>query len=113
MQVAITGCGTLKKGELISRESFFDLYPELKKYEIKIELLGESPQHTPSFAEIEKVQESLYTKHFIVIQNGCDNHCSFCLTVVKRGKQRSRALEEIITEIKQIEARGGQEIVLT
>ena len=55
----------------------------------------------------------IYTKHFVMIQNGCDNHCSFCLTVLKRGQHRSRDLNEIITEIQQIEAQGGKEIVLT
>ena len=48
-----------------------------------------------------------------MIQNGCDNHCSFCLTVMKRGKHWSRPMEEIIQEIEQVEANGGKEIVLT
>jgi tRNA A37 methylthiotransferase MiaB len=48
-----------------------------------------------------------------MIQNGCDNHCSFCLTVKKRGPHQSRPLNDIITEIQQIEAQGGKEIVLT
>jgi tRNA A37 methylthiotransferase MiaB len=33
--------------------------------------------------------------------------------VLKRGQHRSRSLEDIITEIQQIEAQGGKEIVLT
>lgn len=47
------------------------------------------------------------------MQNGCDNHCSFCLTVLKRGKHSSRSKEETVEEVRKIEACGGKEIVLT
>lgn len=42
-RVAITGCGTLEKGELISAERFFSIYPELRKFNKNIDLLPESP----------------------------------------------------------------------
>jgi MiaB/RimO family radical SAM methylthiotransferase len=48
-----------------------------------------------------------------MIQNGCDTHCTFCLTILKRGKNRSRTLEDIIMEINEFVAGGGKEIVLT
>jgi tRNA A37 methylthiotransferase MiaB len=122
MQVAITGCGTLEQGNLILESAFFSLYPELLPYQKQLTLLGETvplkPQQlkTPQPAKttpITNIANNLYTKHFIVIQNGCDNYCSFCLTVMKRGSHRSRPLKDIITEIQQIEAQGGKEIVLT
>ncbi|MDR0860676.1 MAG: hypothetical protein LBO09_07020 [Candidatus Peribacteria bacterium] len=43
MHIAITGCGTLEKGKLISEADFFSIYPELLAYQGKIELLGEGP----------------------------------------------------------------------
>ncbi|MDR3168680.1 MAG: radical SAM protein [Candidatus Peribacteria bacterium] len=116
MNVAITGCGTLDKGKLLAETEFFAIYPELLPYQSKIKLLGEAPQLTDAPSSTEKepsIKSSLYTKHFLMIQNGCDNHCSFCLTVLKRGKHQSRPLTDIITEIQQIEAQGGKEIVLT
>jgi MiaB/RimO family radical SAM methylthiotransferase len=130
MKVAITGCGTLEQGKLITEDSFFTIYPELRAYQEKIELLAEAP--TPTTPIVSNTEEHtgkhnlkkssvispkssviLYTKHFIVIQNGCDNYCSFCLTVLKRGQHRSRPLTDIITEIQTIEAQGVKEIVLT
>jgi tRNA A37 methylthiotransferase MiaB len=125
MKVAITGCGTLEKGKLISEAAFFSIYPELQAYQANIALLGEAPKipnETITTVENRTSQQGqqlinkispLYTKHFVLIQNGCDNHCSFCLTVMKRGQHRSRALEDIIAEIQHIEAQGGKEIVLT
>ncbi|MDR2541425.1 MAG: hypothetical protein LBD11_06835 [Candidatus Peribacteria bacterium] len=43
MKIAITGCGTLEKGKLISESDFFSIYPELIPYKENIELLGEAP----------------------------------------------------------------------
>ena len=60
----------------------------------------------------------LRTRAFIKVQDGCDNHCTFCITTIARGKSRSRPLSEIIREIQQ--ALSGEaheykakEIVLT
>jgi hypothetical protein len=46
MKVAITGCGTLNKGKLISEADFFSVYPELLPYKEHIALLGEAPSLT-------------------------------------------------------------------
>ncbi|MDD2916772.1 MAG: radical SAM protein [Candidatus Gracilibacteria bacterium] len=55
----------------------------------------------------------LHTKKFIVIQTGCDNFCTFCLTVQARGRHKSRPSEDIIAEIRDFVASGGKEVVLT
>ena len=33
----------------------------------------------------------LRTRAFIKVQDGCDNHCTFCVTRIARGAGRSRA----------------------
>jgi threonylcarbamoyladenosine tRNA methylthiotransferase MtaB len=49
---------------------------------------------------------------WLKIQDGCDEHCTFCATTVARGGSRSRDPEEIITEASEL-ARRHREIVLT
>jgi len=46
------------------------------------------------------------------IQDGCDEHCTFCATTLARGDNRSRAVEELIGEARQL-AEHHAEIVLT
>ena len=46
------------------------------------------------------------------IQDGCDEHCTFCATTIARGANRSRAIEELIAEASKL-ARGHAEIVIT
>jgi tRNA A37 methylthiotransferase MiaB len=48
---------------------------------------------------ISKSLTGLYTKKFILIQGGCDSFCTFCLTVIKRGRHFSRSKEDILEDI--------------
>jgi threonylcarbamoyladenosine tRNA methylthiotransferase MtaB len=53
------------------------------------------------------------TRAFIKVQDGCDNHCTFCITTVARGEGRSRPLAEVITDVQSALDGGTKEIVLT
>lgn len=55
----------------------------------------------------------LRTRAFIKVQDGCDNHCTFCVTRIARGPGRSRALKDILLDIKAALDGGAMEIVLT
>lgn len=52
------------------------------------------------------------TRENLKIQDGCNNFCTYCLIPYLRGRSRSRALEEIISEAK-VMAERSKEIVLT
>jgi threonylcarbamoyladenosine tRNA methylthiotransferase MtaB len=53
------------------------------------------------------------TRAFVKIQDGCDNHCTYCIVRVARGKQRSRPQRDVLAEIETRVAAGYQEVVLT
>lgn len=53
------------------------------------------------------------TRAFIKVQDGCDNHCTFCITTVARGAGRSRSVAEVILDIQSALAGGTKEVVLT
>lgn len=46
------------------------------------------------------------------IQDGCDEHCTFCITTIARGNNRSRSEEHILREARVL-AGSHREIVLT
>lgn len=50
---------------------------------------------------------------FIKVQDGCRYQCTFCITTIARGDERSRPPAEIIHEINAVAAAGVREIVLT
>lgn len=114
--IYLTGCAAFDNGKKMTEEKFYKTYPELKTFQNKITLLWEEPERNDTrkiWTQKFKDTANIYTKKFIVIQNWCDNYCSFCLTIHKRGKSQNIAAEEIIQEINDFVEIGWKEIVIT
>ena len=54
-----------------------------------------------------------HARAFVEVQNGCDHDCTFCITRVARGPSRSLTPDAIISAIRDVVARGQQEVILT
>ena len=50
---------------------------------------------------------------YIKIADGCDNCCTYCAIPQIRGRFRSRKIENIVEEVKELAAQGVTEIVVT
>ena len=49
---------------------------------------------------------------YLRVAEGCDYRCAFCIIPHLRGNQRSRSIESIVAEAKQLAAQGVQELIL-
>ena len=49
---------------------------------------------------------------YLKIAEGCDNRCTYCAIPLIRGRMRSRKIEDIVTEAKQLERTGVKELNL-
>jgi threonylcarbamoyladenosine tRNA methylthiotransferase MtaB len=52
-------------------------------------------------------------RSFLMIQDGCENFCSYCIVPYARGKIKSKPPDEVISEAKQLVKSGAREIILT
>lgn len=51
-------------------------------------------------------------KAYVNITYGCDKFCTYCIVPYTRGRERSRAKEDILKECKELVEQGYQEITL-
>jgi threonylcarbamoyladenosine tRNA methylthiotransferase MtaB len=53
------------------------------------------------------------TRSLVKIEDGCSMPCTFCIIPSVRGPQRSRPLDDVVNEVRELTATGYQEVVVT
>lgn len=58
------------------------------------------------------VRRNLKSKAWVNIMYGCDKFCTYCIVPYTRGKERSRLVDDILEEVKQLKNEGFLEVTL-
>ncbi len=102
-QIIVTGCwATLFPEEAASLPQVSKLVPNQTKDRLVADLMDWQGRAY----ELEPIRRQpipggrLRTRAFIKVQDGCDNHCTFCITVLARGQGRSRSVHEVVEDIQ-------------
>jgi len=61
----------------------------------------------------DSARNTLHTRSFIKIQDGCNNFCTFCIIPKVRGRATSRPFEDVLANVSEVIGFGFKEIVLT
>ena len=106
----VTGCLSERympdlKKEIPNVDEYFgttDLPKLLKalKADYKHELIGERLTTTPK------------NYAYLKISEGCDRPCSFCAIPLMRGKHRSKSIQDLVEETKNLVKNGVKEVIL-
>ena len=77
-----------------------------------VEIVGAASQeirHSPFAVH----HSPLRTRAFVKAQDGCDNHCTYCIVRSLRGPARSRPVADVVAEVQILADAGCREAVLT
>ncbi len=87
--------------------------PELiyKKYETSKKIVEVLSQQGSILEHAPKIRVSKH-KAWVNIMYGCDEFCTYCIVPYTRGKERSRAKEDIIKEVETLVSEGYKEVTL-
>ncbi|MDD5692876.1 MAG: tRNA (N6-isopentenyl adenosine(37)-C2)-methylthiotransferase MiaB [Patescibacteria group bacterium] len=131
LRTVLSGC--VLEGDRKKFEKIFDFIFEVKdiskltKYIEDMSLRAErsnlkrSPQVSDSYDDkIEGYGDylNIHPKYqspiraYVPISTGCDNFCTYCAVPYTRGREKSRPIEEIIAEIRDLVKKGCKEITL-
>ena len=80
-----------------------------------VQLGGGPPLPAPSHMVFDHTAPRLLTTQghaYLKVAEGCNNPCTFCAIPIWRGRFRSRSIESLVAEAKQLEAAGITELNL-
>ena len=121
LRIGICGCVAQQEGQaLLNRFPYLDFVVGPAQLTSIPGLLrdgtnrGLATARTPAFSY--PVSAPVYrrsaVKGWVSIMEGCDHFCTFCIVPFTRGRERSRPLQEIVEEIRELKQRGYREVTL-
>lgn len=116
MQIVATGCwATLDPQAAGEVSTYSRVVPNDDKDHLASNVLGmDLSAMDLSHLEREALPGARHrTRAFIKVQDGCDAHCTFCVTRVARGPSRGQLVDRVLTDIRSALEGGAHEIILS
>ncbi len=119
-KIIVTGCYAQLEKEFLQSLSGVSM---VVKQEEKGELPSLIARLMGQGAGVKKIDDQFFgfnvkglakhTRALVKIQDGCEKNCAYCVVPLARGKERSRDVGQIISEINDLVENGYKEVVLT
>ncbi len=120
--LVVTGClGQRYKDEVLAEIPEVDIVIGTNEYSRIGEILNGFSKDNPKVFCSDECAECVGMKRvvttpdymaYLKIAEGCDNHCTYCVIPSIRGRYRSRRIEDIVEEAKELAEKGVRELVV-
>jgi tRNA-2-methylthio-N6-dimethylallyladenosine synthase len=113
LQIAMMGCMVgMRTTELEKRFPFVDVFARPQAFDDILIALGADPRDLGGEFWPETVGEPQGPTAFVPVVHGCDKFCTYCIVPLRRGRERSRTIDEVHFEVGQLVRRGVREVTL-
>ncbi|QGY43393.1 tRNA (N6-isopentenyl adenosine(37)-C2)-methylthiotransferase MiaB [Maribellus comscasis] len=121
--VGVLGCMAERVGENFLNKGMADLVAGPDAYR-DLPFLIDKVEHGENAVNVELSTNETYDKitpvrigdkaisGFVSITRGCNNFCTYCIVPYTRGRERSRAPEDILNEVRDLSAKSYKEVTL-
>ena len=110
-KIAVMGCMVgPKTDELRRRFPFVDAFARPQQFEPILEAIGYEDLGGEFWPATFAAPEGITA--YVPIIHGCDKFCTFCIVPFRRGRERSRTIEDVKDEVEHLAARGVREVTL-
>ena len=91
-----------------------DILQQLEKIDLHDTVIRVKPvKYLKKYDNILKNKSnSLHTRSWLKIQDGCNRFCTYCKVPYVRGPARSRSVEDVMEEVSNLSSNGVKEVVL-
>ena len=120
--IGVIGCMAERMGqELIDEygvdfvagpDAYLDIPNLLAQCEQGHKALNVTLSTTETYRQIIPARIGRSISGFVSIMRGCNNFCSYCVVPYTRGRERSRDVESILNEVRDLQAKGYKEVTL-
>ena len=120
--IGVIGCMAERMGqELIDEygvdfvagpDAYLDIPNLLAQCEQGHKALNVTLSTTETYRQIIPARIGRSISGFVSIMRGCNNFCSYCVVPYTRGRERSRDVESILNEVRDLHAKGYKEVTL-
>ena len=115
----VAGCMVNRYGQELANEipeiDGFVSLDQLQEVDQLVQIGAPPPLPSPSHLVFDHTAPRLLTTRgfaYLKVAEGCDNPCTFCAIPSWRGQFRSRTIESLVTEARQLESAGASELCL-
>lgn len=94
-------------------DSYMSLPDLIAQVELGHQAINVELSMTETYRDV--VPQRLHANHiggFVSIMRGCNNFCHYCIVPYTRGRERSRDVESILREVRDLRDRGFKEVTL-
>ena len=120
--IGVIGCMAERMGEdLLTKfgidfvagpDAYMDIPNLLAQCQLGQKAINVQLSTTETYRDIIPARIGKSISGFVSIMRGCNNFCSYCVVPYTRGRERSRDVESILNEVKDLQAKGYKEVIL-